>query len=944
MRFKFKEMSSLSNAGFGCLENYVSDVAVTVMVGLGYYLFKGLKRKNEDFFDPEAGFKNLKPKLVNALEKWQYAKTIEEFNEIIKSKYNREGIEDPFSILNMLNKKGIIPNIDTYNSLLLNCYQKDNDHYAEMLKEEIIDPCGPVTPNDFTLNVLIKGLNLKYKNLFKNQFTTNKNFNKEELFNNFDHELMRLITLLEDRNIYMDLIGQNTILDSLVDQGRLKDAWSQYTNMKRKFKADINTYSIILRGIKNTPELSEDWLDKSFTILNEAKNTNEIDEQFLNSLLDSCVKFNRIDKAETLFNDYENIIAGGALEDKKKRLTEHSYCIMIKGYAKTYNLEKAERMFAKVKEVVENQGEKMNVISYGAMLNAFTRCKNIEKAERLLEEMENNKIDINSHIYSNLINGYRITRKYEKAIALFDSIMIKRGKIQNEVNIKEADNNLIKPVSHNLNIFFYNAILDCCVESNKTEKITEIYEYLELNQTNENFNAKIDMITYSILIKAYAKSGKIEKVTELYAILKKREDFKLDETLFNTIMDSYAKNNDEVNAIKIMADMKTLKIRISVVTFGIMIKLYINLNNITKTFELFEECSNQGIKPSVVIYQMLVKILVKNNYIEKAIGLFKEMINNEVKADTIIMEFMIKSCLENSRQKEAGDFILFALNNGIRVENYVFSYYVEKLESDNSNFKCEKEKKDFIPKLIEAIATKSANVELQSLNILRKINLLFNNSNNRINAMHAKSLGEKTIPSNSSIYDLAANLKTNDNTNNITYQTKPIFSGNYTFSSSQGISDLKGFYKNYVTVKTEYKDQSVSSSSEIYINNNENNLIKSFPNNIAASPATNENNNKSYTPLNLEKSANYVPTHLRKSNLNNNDMITPPVQNSKYNFNTSPNQASIANNNVDFFKSNYNYSFNYNSNFNNNQKPYKKGFTKNNNNTGKYTGDKSIYG
>ena len=128
MSFQFKEMSSLSNAGFGCLENYVSDVAVTVMVGLGYYLFKGLKRKNEDFSDPEAGFKNLKPKLVSALEKWQYAKTIEEFNEIIKSQYNREGIEDPFSILNMLNKKGIIPNIDTYNTFLNEGISKFSDN------------------------------------------------------------------------------------------------------------------------------------------------------------------------------------------------------------------------------------------------------------------------------------------------------------------------------------------------------------------------------------------------------------------------------------------------------------------------------------------------------------------------------------------------------------------------------------------------------------------------------------------------------------------------------------------------------------------------------------------------------------------------------------------------------------------------------------------------
>ena len=297
-------MSSVSNEAFGCLENYITDVAVTVMVGLGYYLIKGIKRKTDDFSDPETGLKNLKGKLEGALQRWQYAKSIEEYNELIKSDYNKDGIEDPFSIINLMNKNGILPTIDTYNALLLNTYSKNNEKYAEVLKEEILDPCGPVTPNNFTLNVLIKGLNLKYNNIIKNKKSPTSELNKQEIYVNFDHELMSLLKTLEDRNIYMDLIGQNTILDSLVDQGRLNEAWSQYTCMKKRFKPDMYTYSTIIRGIKKTPELSCDWLDKAFSILNEVTLKNEIDETFFNSLLDSCVRFKRIDRAEELYNQY----------------------------------------------------------------------------------------------------------------------------------------------------------------------------------------------------------------------------------------------------------------------------------------------------------------------------------------------------------------------------------------------------------------------------------------------------------------------------------------------------------------------------------------------------------------------------------------------------------------------------------------------------------------
>ena len=37
-------MSTFTNSSnFGTLENYISDVAVTLTVGIGYYLFKGLR-------------------------------------------------------------------------------------------------------------------------------------------------------------------------------------------------------------------------------------------------------------------------------------------------------------------------------------------------------------------------------------------------------------------------------------------------------------------------------------------------------------------------------------------------------------------------------------------------------------------------------------------------------------------------------------------------------------------------------------------------------------------------------------------------------------------------------------------------------------------------------------------------------------------------------------
>lgn len=931
-------MSSLTNAGFGCLENYISDVAVTVTVGLGYYLFKGLKRKNEDFSDPESGLKSLKGKLEGALERWNYAKSIEEYNELIKNSYTKDGIEDPFKIINLMNKNGILPNIDTYNALLLNCYSKNNSTYAELLKEEILDNCGPVTPNNFTLNVLIKGLNLKYKNLRRELVKANPNFNKEELFLKFDSELILLLKTLEDRNIYMDLIGQNTILDSLVDQGRLNEAWAQYTSMKKKFKPDMYTFSTILKGIKRTPELSCDWLDKAFMILNEAKITNEIDETFLNTLLDSCVKFNRIDKAENLFKDFENF-------GKKKTLTEHSYCIMIKGYSKVYKMQKAEEIFNEIKNIMKEKEQKLSIVTYGAIMNCYTRCKNISQAEEILKEMEKENIEINPYIYSTLINGYKMNRKYEKAIEVFEKI-IANYKNKENLNksldsIKSAENkdhdNSFNSFDENMqnpekcmNIVFFNSILDCCVEANKIEKMEEIFAFLEEEQSKESF-AKIDVITYSILIKGYAKGNKISKVKEIYEKISGRKEFKLDEMLYNTILDCYAKENDEVSAMKMYEEMKSNKIKVSVVTFGVLIKLYLNMGRSEKAFELFEENLTNEIKPSVVIYQMLIKNLIKTQLkIEEAISLFKKMQKNGTTPDQNIYELIIKGCLENDKIKQAGEFVLEALNQKIKVENFLIANFTEKFEENTTSNFSEKEKSSFVPKLIEAITTKSQNVELNSLKILKQINQKIKAEKEK---MKGASIYGNTTP-NTSIYSSVPAANNSEEKKSV---------GPYNFDSNNGISDLKGFYKNYITVTDKPKEK------EAEVKKPEANTLS-----------------KSLKPLIKESAPVYIPTKFR----NSENTIAKPTENkekeninsvspkSNYRF-TNPNENSYSPKSNNSYSSNNSNSHspkyynsnrsdtsnsprgnynNYNSNNNNN-------FQRKNFNPAKtYTQEKSIYG
>jgi pentatricopeptide repeat protein len=661
-------MSRVQNAvGIGgVIENYVADVAVTMVFGLGYYLFKAINKKkdnqkSESWSDPTDNLKSLKGKLEGALERWQYAKTVEEYHELIKTDY--EGIQDPFAILNLMNKKGIIPTIETYNALLLNCLSSNHNEFAELLKEEILDPMGPVGPNTYTLNVLIKGLNLKIRGLSQ----SSEKHSKEFLHKEFDNGLIKILQSMESRSVYMDLITQNTILDSLIDQGRLNEAWNQYSSMKRCFTPDMYTYSTLLRGIKYIPDLSEDWLEKAFGILEEAKSMYDLDENFLNTLLDACVKFNRIDKAEDLFKDIET--------RGKPVLSEYTYNIMVKGYGKVFKLNKALEMFSKIKTLGETYYP--NTISYGAMLNACVRCKNILLAEELVTEMTKNKVEKNLYIYSTMINGYRKTKNSNKALELYDYLIEKLEADEKQLKENGTQNNPIK-----LNTIFFNSVLDVCVDSSKFEKMDKIYNYFKLKSEFDNQFPQVDLITYSIVMKGYAKGNYLEKVTEIYSQLRAKKDLQLDEVLYNTLIDCYARSKDEENVFKIFSDMKNNNVKVGVITYGVLIKLYCNMGNCNKAFELFDECVKSDIKPSVVIYQMLIKLQVKSNFIDRAVTLFRNMVLNGVKPDAMIYELIIKSCIEHERIKEAFEFTLNATKENLKLEKYIYDNLAEGFKGE----------------------------------------------------------------------------------------------------------------------------------------------------------------------------------------------------------------------------------------------------------------------
>ena len=471
------------------LQNYVADIAVTALFGLGYYLFNSKKQRKLE--DKESS-------KVDSIDiKLSKCSTLEEYSALIALEGNL--LKNPYILLNSMYKKGISPTIDTYNYLLYNCLKYDQVEEFFQLKDEVFDPTGPVIPNSYTLCSLIKGTSEKYLKI-SNSLEGNS-IEEERLLvhSKFDNELKDYILDLSNRSVPITIQVHNTIIDTLIEHKRINEAFLNYENMKTGFKPNLYTYSLLLKGIKNifskqnitgdneNKEEVKFWVDKGFELINAAEADVEVtlDENLYNRMLDICVNLNLISEAEELF---EKIKRKFEVENSDK-VNEFAYSIMIKGYMKLKSIEKCYSIFDDLKLKLKYYKKRTaypNSVSYSCMLNACVKLSKIDLAEYLLEEMTNFGIEKNLYIYTTMINGYKDVKNHQKAFELYDCI--------------------VKDNKFELNTIFFNSILDCCVETKKIDKMNEILNYMK---SDEHMESEPEIITYSILIKGYAKASNL---------------------------------------------------------------------------------------------------------------------------------------------------------------------------------------------------------------------------------------------------------------------------------------------------------------------------------------------------------------------------------------------------------------------------------------------------
>ncbi len=617
---------------------YASDLGVALVFGLGYYLFKFLNKKEDR--RPRVG--DIKDKVLQSVSKWENAKSIHKYNSMIIA--NNDKNTDAFKILNAMQKAGINPDIVTYNCLIDMSHRLEHKEQAIKLCEEINDFTNPVQPDTVTFNILLKGL----------VFEIRENKDNKEMIEKLLAKVKNIFTDLRARgNISPNEITFNTAIDACIESENVDEAWNFFNEMAQcGVKPDLYTYSTLVKGLKQASELSESNLQKALDILEKINNGEceniHADEILYNSVIDTCIKYNKINIAEKLYNE---------MTSKGIFPSTITYSIMIKAHGTAYHLDAALSLYNEMKL----SNIRRNDVIYGCLINCCVRCSRLDIMNEMYENMQSDNIEPNIIIYNTLVKGFNKMKKFNKAFELYEKMIHSKN---------------IQP-----NVVIYNSILDCCVESKNFDKLFLIYEEIKTKAKHiENF-PQLNVITHSTVMKGYCKLGDMQKAKELYNFIKSG-NYQLDEVIYNTMADGFSRAKDHESARNMLADMKELGIIRSSVIYSILIKMYSNDGMEEQALNIIKEMNKDCIKPGLVTYTTLMQLFIRLKKLDKAIEIFQEMKKNEVKVDYVSYNFIINGCVFNKKLEVAISLLIESIKANIKLSDETYNNVFEYLLSN----------------------------------------------------------------------------------------------------------------------------------------------------------------------------------------------------------------------------------------------------------------------
>lgn len=207
---------------------------------------------------------------------------------------------------------------------------------------------------------------------------------------------------MEKFGVPADLEAFNSLLSALCKCKNVRTAQEIFDRMKVRFKPDLKTYSILLQGWGNEPNLT-----KARAIFNEMSDRGcEPDMVAYALLMNALCKGGQVEEALALID---------TMKTRGSNPNTYIYSILIHTYGAEKRIDDAVGAFT----AMEESGCEPDTPTYNALIGAFCNVRKFNEAYTVLDEMVRKRIGPNAKTYNVILHHLISLGEIEEAYCVF---------------------------------------------------------------------------------------------------------------------------------------------------------------------------------------------------------------------------------------------------------------------------------------------------------------------------------------------------------------------------------------------------------------------------------------------------------------------------------------------------------------------------------------------
>ena len=300
-----------------------------------------------------------------------------------------------------------------------------------------------------------------------------------------------------------------------MQKGEVEQAIAVLQKMKAEaLQPDATTYSILIDGC-----VANLKVEMGLSLFEEATKLNfPINRSTFKTLLEACVKVNRLDTAFSTFQAMKeatppdsviiSALINGCVKQKKKDMMEEAvglfqemkahhmepdkdvYNSLIEGYfLKWPNHDKALALFEEMKSRTQP-----NLVTFNILIQGCAENQQIETAFSFFKEMESMKIKPDQGTYTRLIDGCVATNRMDLMISFVEEL---------------------KRKGTPFTVALFGLLVNGCMKANQTEMATNLYAQMEKE------GVRVSADTFNVLISGFMRLGDYKQARHWRAVMQK---------------------------------------------------------------------------------------------------------------------------------------------------------------------------------------------------------------------------------------------------------------------------------------------------------------------------------------------------------------------------------------------------------------------------------------